>query len=362
MSGLSRRAGLILISAVGSAATVAVVATTDEATEPNLTPSVADRHAPGERPAPDAPGVLGDGDLTEPRTDAFVGDADGTTIRPTFNWPRGTVARVEFSQTRARGDVVTFANASRWTLEVRNEPGERLRLEYSDPASVFAANRRGSIAAPATVEGLVPTLIVRSDGSFERIADDARHLSQLRELVERTAGQNLSARPALEQTLLAALRTRSKGEWELWVASWVDQELELGAEYESSADVPLPVPGAGMVHMRSVSVATGMVPCTVGAHERRCIRIETTSDADREQLERADPFGMEALLGPEFRNVAARIVRYQSKTSVVTEPDGLVPHWSEVVRSNTMTYSDAGETKTVSSSDRLEHRFRYPRP
>ena len=160
----------------------------------------------------------------------------------------------------------------------------------------------------------------------------------------------------------AFLSARVGEEWGRVVGAWVGAELELGVPLTSSSLEAIPAFPGEQVEMDYSFEAKRFVPCTRGGVERRCVELELKSVPDPEAMKRViSTFMSRAMkdLGGDELGAAIRGMDIETGLTLITEPDGLLPHsftWTKTIR---VTALAAGQESSMEQIDTTRASFTW---
>jgi hypothetical protein len=219
----------------------------------------------------------------------------------------------------------------------------------------------------ATLQTLVPTIVVDEAGRFVGIQDVEALRSFLSDTLKQARGQQAlppQAQRLIDQTLSTQMLTQqAANQWNAIVAFWIDQEFEADTIYETEAPAPLPLPGAPSVMLKSeITVVGEPFPCTSGKDRPLCIRLDTESRPDQAEVKpileaflkkAAEAAGKDMTILYKELDVITRI-------SLVTEMDTLKPREYTMEKEvNATMIGPGGEEKRGSQVDRRHAVYTY---
>lgn len=264
-----------------------------------------------------------------PGGEAPVGKS-GVALR--FDWPAGLVAEVELVRSLRRSDpggevAATQRLAWRWRVEATEGGGrriaaERVRLQEPEtgatrPWDALSPERRRRLAA------LVPTLHVDAEG-------------RLRE-----------ARAPDGEPLGGEARERAAALWEALVARWSGRTLEPGATRSGEGERRLALFDGLALPVATATGAGQWLPCHEDAAQPRCLELEASA--------RSGGGGPPASAPATLRRVAL-----EEESYLVSEPQGLVPHYFERTRRLEIALAqDAGAPVALESLEQRVYRLRW---
>jgi hypothetical protein len=245
-----------------------------------------------------------------------------------FGWPAKLGADVTYRWTRtstgkpAQGvTVVGRLNAAAEGETVRVELGS-WRRDPSVPASATPP------VAPQKVAN-----IVDKKGALLRVDGDA---------------------PALAKA--SAART-----WQMLVGSWAGAELEVGKEYETTTEGPVPVVPGGKLKSTLRFRAERLLACP-GRPAVRCVELKLRSEPDRRSLAKLVA-AMTAQSGAKAdltkTDLKSAGLEGGEEVTLVTEPDRLIPYRLAVTKTVELRPS-AADPERRSQVDRTTWTYDYP--
>jgi hypothetical protein len=272
-----------------------------------------------------------------------------------FGWPDGLNADVTYRWTRSKPGKPEQALAMTARLTVARQ-GETVRVAFRGWKAQPMANAAPGAAAPS-LEAI--TTVVDKKGMFVRVdgtisADDSMRVAAgVARARERESGANPGSdvTKKVAQTIPTLSRVQAEQTWQMLVGSWTDVEVEIGEDFETDVEGPMPpVPGlpGGTLKTKLRFRAERWLDCPDDPG-KRCVELKTRSEADRESLAKL----LEKVPGAKGAGTADNLGAVE-EISLVTEPDRLIPHRLDV----TKTVGRPGEGQPA-QLDRTTWTFRY---
>ena len=284
-----------------------------------------------------------------------------------FGWPAGTVARVETERTRERRTGTKPAETTRFSAAYRMRvlPDARGLLIKLDDYELLEPRLLPSDADAASqlLSSVVPSLVVRDDGTFVGIDDIAPLQRMMEELMARVRA-NAGDMPGLKDlaSRLASppvLTSLSSQEWSGLVGAWLDLPLAAGqAPFESEESSPA-FPGLTMPLKGTIGMVS-RAPCTRLGTTYECATLELSSALDPKAMKQLLERLMEGAKGmPDFSSA-----RYDIRTvmRVTLETGTMLPHAFEMTKTVQMDATIQGEKMQGGQVERRTTRFAYLAP
>jgi hypothetical protein len=260
-----------------------------------------------------------------------------TTLK--FNWSASdATVTVETNHIRGWAGEISRARATR-TLQrqVRARPDGWL-IAYQPSSADFAPGvwpAGDSDSHPPTTE-FRPTLLsfpdiaVSGAGELKKVIDTAkfaqRTTAETEAQIRKHAPQGVLVKDLMNDAIYSMLlafdpktiETKTRAEYNLQTAMWIDATLQQGVPYEITASLPLPGFSLILVNQRIQFRYTHAVPCTPDAPEAACVEIVVHATPEIDSLA-ATLDAMEQ---------AARPLHYSAATTlrIVTDPKTLTPY------------------------------------
>lgn len=249
-----------------------------------------------------------------------------------FGWPEGLAAEVELVRSVRRSDpagpvATTQRIAWRWRVEpasdgpaARRLVAEDLRVQDPETEETLAwealeGARAGRVAA------LAPTL--RVDG----------------------AGRVQEARAPDGRALGPEGRERALSLWRALVAGWAGRAVEPGASEAGEGLRRLALFGGLDVPVRTSRGAGQWLPCEAEAVQARCLELEARARAAE---------------GAAAGHPTLRRLRLEEESYLVSEPQGLLPHYLETTRRLEVGLGSAErEAVALETLEQRVYRFRW---
>ncbi len=271
-------------------------------------------------------------------TQAPLGNESAISFQ--FDWPKRLAAKLDISSSRysERGGVDTALRAeASWRLMAEDLANGNRKITHSligQPTLTAGAQAKPVIALQALFQIGAPTLTVSSAGEFLRASDFDGLSKNLLSVVEELAhlpggmGDLFEQIFSKENYASAALLN-----WEAMVSSWIPRTYEPEALYAYETESALPIPGNPLLNYKSEISISKPGPCP-GSPAKQCVATRTVTIPNREEL-------MQILSDLNTKLSQAAGVRQRvifgeynlvTTTSLVTEPDTLVPHRMEIVK------------------------------
>ena len=155
----------------------------------------------------------------------------------------------------------------------------------------------------------------------------------------------------------ALSRVQAERTWQMLVGSWTDVELEIGEDFETDVEGPMPpVPGlpGGTLKTKVRIRAERRLDCPDDPR-KRCVELKTRSEADRESMATLlEKMGVQS--GAKNAGTAGDLGAVE-EIALVTEPNRLIPHRLDVTK--TVGWREGGQPAQL---DRTTWTFRYAVP
>lgn len=300
----------------------------------------------------------------EPFTEAVPGDSKGKKKKLAFAWPAGLRARVQTLRDQDQNGQKGRVNAY-WDMAVNAADSQRLTVLVENFEVEDAATEQKQIARSTSALGsLVPDLLVSTQGKLVGVENPERSIGKMRELfLQMMPGLDPSqANQLLGQVLNPqTLEVKATSEWAALVDNWRGVEAELGEELQSNEMAPLGIGGIPEIEFETTYTVHGMIPCTVGASDRKCVRIEGESSPPKDQLELFANLLFKKLSGAAQMPSPMGMddVSLRTTFTLVTEADTLVPHYLRFERRMTATVGTPRGGLPMREVDKQERWFRY---
>jgi hypothetical protein len=291
-------------------------------------------------------------------------DPDSAAVRLEFAWPVGTRARVTTTKSRrTTGDrKESSSGTTSYTMQVA-ALGDSLRIQSLDPRFEAEGDLAGvPAAARAQFADALPEFVVDREGAFLGLHDPAAArsavLGMLRGAMKEPVDEGVrnSIEGMLTEEVLSNFAAQA---WNAVVGAWVGGEMELGAEYETSARGPVPIAPGETILMRNVFRAERLVPCKRAGSDRRCVELTMTTTPDPEEMKTFLQAFLAKFPGGEQvpRPSAFDIV---TEVRLVTEPAGMLPHSMSMIRRTSVTMEVEGRKSQAERVDETRTSYVYP--
>jgi hypothetical protein len=257
-----------------------------------------------------------------------------------FGWQPGTKATLDTTFEKLKEiegqPRQKLTSAAKFNMRVEKAENDSMAIVFDMKNETPIVSRDGSPmpvqdTLMASLQAMVPTIIVDRGGRFLAIKDAGRIQTAVKKLVSGATNEPLpeSIRQFLDNMLSVQTLTAIAGnDWNAMVGFWAGQSLEPGEAYESEGRAPLPLPGSPTVDMLTHITVEGPIPCDGSKGKPLCVRLTTTANPDAAQIKEA----LEKFMKEAARAAGAAIqVRYKEmdiKTSTIllTEIGTLKPH------------------------------------
>jgi hypothetical protein len=293
-------------------------------------------------------------------------------VRFVFGWKPGLRITVDSINGRQRSGQAALTSTVRHTM-LTEAAGKALRVRFIDfdiieaPGSTRVSPEELRSVVDLLASG-VPDLLVDKQGSITRVEDVERLQETMRILIERSVSAEVQkqAGPAFRQlmqmvTAPALLEARAGDAWNPIVGAWAGSDLEVGATYVQEQKMPLPVLPGTELQMRSEFTVIGMEPCERHGKTRRCVVVQLRQVPEPKDLERVVEELLAKLVPAAQRKPDARLtMNIETRTRLVTEPDGLFPHgyWMEKVTEMSVTGARADSGMKQVQTQKVTYKYR----
>jgi hypothetical protein len=289
-----------------------------------------------------------------------------------FGWKPGLRITVDSIVSRQRSGQAALSSAVRHTL-LTEAAGKALRVRFVDfdiieaPGSTNVSPEELRAVVDLLASG-VPDMLVDRQGSITRVEDVERLQSTMRTLIERNVNPETKkkAGPAFAQlmqmlTLPALLEAKAGDAWNPIVGAWAGSTLEVGATYVQEQKMPLPVQPGTEIQMKSEFTVTGTEPCERQGKTRRCAVVQLRQVPEPKDMERIVGELLDKLVPTAQRKQDVRLtMNIETRTRLLTEPDGLFPHAYWMERVTEMTVSGAGADNGMKQVQTQKVTYKYP--
>ena len=141
------------------------------------------------------------------------------------------------------------------------------------------------------------------------------------------------------------------------MGSWAGVELQLGKEYVTTIESPVPLVPGGKVKTTLRLRAERFLDCP-GAPGAKCVELKLRSEPDRKSLAKLAA-ALPAEPGTKADLKSTDLLSGVEEATLVTEPAGLIPHRLAVTKTVELRPS-ADEPENRSQVDRTTWTFDYP--
>jgi hypothetical protein len=213
----------------------------------------------------------------------------------------------------------------------------------------------------------VPDLLIDQQGSMTGIENVERVQHAIRSLLEKavSAEAQKAAGPAFGlmvqmATVPALLEAKAADAWNPIVGAWAGAELEVGATYTQEGKMPMPLLPGTEIKMTSEFTVIRTEPCDRQGKTRRCAVVQLRQVPEPKDLQRVVGELLNKLIPPAKRPPGARLtMNIETRTRLVTEPDGLFPHgyWMEKVTEMTVSGARAGDGMKQVQTQKVTYKY-----
>lgn len=272
-----------------------------------------------------------------------------------FGWAEGLAADVSYQRSRAKKGTPTRNLSRTARLTVATE-GKTLRVAYRD----WKQSSTGGAAAVTELQIMNKmTTIVDKKGDFVRIDGTIPPDEALRVAAgsgyKPTTGADTTKQ--LAQAIPVLAQKDLERTWQMLVGSWAGAEMEIGAEYETTDEAPVPLlPGTSLKATNRFG-AERRFDCPRNP-ARKCVELWLRHEPDGESLKKvaeklAAKFGALGLGDLGDFGVVEEI-------TLVTEPDRLIPHRLEITKTLGPSKASQTDPEPARLVDRTTWTFAYP--
>jgi hypothetical protein len=267
------------------------------------------------------------------------------TLRFTFGWKPGLRIEAETISARQRSGQQGMSATLRHAM-VTEAAGKALRVRFTDFAVVEAPEQpRIGVEDMRSLADLlasgVPDLLLDPEGTITRVENIERQQATIRALMNKaiSAEAQKAAGPAFAKlmemlTSPALLESKASDTWNPIVATWAGAELEVGETYTQDVKMPMPVLPGTEIQMKTEFTVIGTEPCDRAGRTRRCAVVQVRQVPEPKDLQRVIGELLNQLVPPAQRRPDMSLtMNMETRTRLLTEPDGLFPHgyWMEKV-------------------------------
>lgn len=290
------------------------------------------------------------------------------TVALTFDWPSGLHGQVAFSArttkvVNGRSEDISMSGRYQFTT---SSASDGLLIEFDNIETEVENSGSGPQALVtkymAKAVSTPPSYVVDRGGEFVRVEGLDEFRSGILDGIDDAFSEVPEATRAQIMQTLGAIFTREQveasivSEWNAYVGSWLDAEMDEGDVYELTYAQAVPAFGNMEVPMRSTFEFKRRVSCHAEDAAEQCVELEAHTFVDPAGLSAA----VEAFIArlPKGQD-APRIDDLQQETVIrlISEPDTLLPHLMETSTRTVTTVSVGAATQ--SSSRVEEKRFVY---
>ncbi|MHC4821348.1 MAG: hypothetical protein ACYTDX_06475, partial [Planctomycetota bacterium] len=286
----------------------------------------------------------------------------------TFGWPVGLDLDVTEHRLKAKtsspGTMDSTSTTTRYRMTLDDhEEGFLVDFSHVDAAALPATSGPQE-AMEAMTGNFRPDYIVSAEGDLLGLHNFDDLLDIVLAALKPTLESMERRIPQWEQWIQNTLTEEffyalALDIWGPMVYNWAGVDMEVGVTYTTATDQSLPVYPDALVPYTVEDRLEGRVPCP-GQPDRYCVRIVRTgrmdSEATRAVLNRVF---LEGLRERADLDMTIEALDIYDTVTVVTEPDGLVPHSLEIVRVTIATVRGASDGPTRAERlDRREFHFR----
>jgi hypothetical protein len=247
-----------------------------------------------------------------------------------FGWPNGLGADVTYQSKRTKKSIPVFDISFAMRMNVTAE-GDMFRVAYRNWKKDPSGNPAGGMAAPS-LENIAT--IVDKKGAFVRVDGglSGKDAAGVAATVSARGGKD----PAPEVTKQVAqmvpmlFRQNTENTWQMLVGTWAGGELEIGADYETDAEGPVPLLPGETMKQKLYLRAERRLDCP-GNPGKRCVELRLRQEPDRESMAKVvekigAKFGTKGL-GAEAGDISA-----SEEFTLITEPERLIPYRLDVTK------------------------------
>jgi hypothetical protein len=267
-----------------------------------------------------------------------------------FGWPDGLGANVTHEWIRSSPGKPTQTESMTARLVVGSE-GQTLRVAFRDWQT-----SAGGAPAPSLNK---MTTVVDKDGTLVRV-DGRVSPGEAMDLAKGGGGSKLGAAASQKaaDALPVLIQQRVENTWQMLVGTWAGGELELGADYETEDEVPVPLVPGTTLKTKFRLRAERRLDCP-GDAAKRCVELRFRSEPDRERLkEVVEKLGVK--FGTKGLGDVGELGGGQEFT-LVTEPERLIPHRLEITKTVELRTGSSSHPGRGPQVDRTTWTFEYPR-
>lgn len=332
---LAMRRESIVMLALGGVATLSVVGALVWRLNQPRSPEQA-------QPPPTATrGAAGDSGASKPKPE---------TIVPKFDWAPGRLAQATITRTMEQGGQVLQQARISYEVHVDAVEGDRLRIRFENPQPELKPGEK----PPPGVELLQPPILVDKKGSFLSIEGEEKHLDSMSTLFEK-AGE---APPGTNthDLMRSIARSRAANSWITLVPRYNGMKLSTTQPLlHHSEEIPL-MPGGSPLPVTSEIQLTTHVQCDAGDTAKKCVKIVAKGTPDSD-AKRAIAAAISQQPAPPGASV--ELAELTIESTLVTEPERLLPHHHEVTRTLKMRIRQGSQSQVSAQIERLEQDFKY---
>jgi hypothetical protein len=141
---------------------------------------------------------------------------------------------------------------------------------------------------------------------------------------QRQAAMNRALDVMLTKEMLGSLVMQ---DWDLMVGAWKDAEMELGETYVGESEEVVAVLDNATARMNFEGRVLRRLPCRRGGVERQCVEVSMLSTIHPDDVRRVVTALVSRVAGKDITaEVKDAKLTVTNRMSVITEPDGLIPH------------------------------------
>jgi hypothetical protein len=267
-----------------------------------------------------------------------------------FGWTAGTKARVvsRIRRNRLRDGVTDSTEiVSTYQLECVEHP-EGLRVDYhgfalvdeeaDDSTSLTESERLAQLAST-----MMPSLVLSTDGELLRVEGIEAIQDGLERLLEPIREGDPEIAIALSELFARAiskeaLESRVSEQWSALVGFWSRAELELGVTYEMESESKHPLFPGTMLPFRFRFWAETRTACAENGDPAACVELRMVSFPDPDVLRGI----LDQMVGPPG-SATYEELHVENSVRLLTEPESLLPHRIDVLRTTWGTIRTPGE-------------------
>jgi hypothetical protein len=285
-----------------------------------------------------------------------AGDAaDVVTLR--YAWPRDVKVTQTSEKLERNGDRPEKRQHIVYTLSLQGE-GDDLIIRYEDPRDLRIPGASPDQAArlARVFGGMLPALVVSSEGSLEALRDTERVRAILERVTPRPPNLSPTVREALEYTRSdEGLLASAQGEWETRVGFWIGRRMKAGVTQTEVHQAPAPL-GQGIAELNVEYRLDRVAPCP-GAPKQACATLHLQSTPTEEDAKRWTRQILSSVVPDEAASIEVEKLERVITISVVAAVETLQTFEFRKVERTLVGLRMNGESMTQTRTQEISERY-----